>query len=221
MENIANTTESRETAGILLSKRLTEFKLSNSVVVGVPHGGACVAAAIARQLNLPLEVMMCRKIKDPRDPSKTIGSVSASDVIMHDCDHSIPQDYLYFESIRLRNEIRYEQDFYYGSDQQPPLEFKTVILVDDILRTPDTLLACIQEIRKMRALKVVVAVPFVEAEAARVIQTESDQLIFLKLQQHIQSPHEYYRDFPEVKEWAVRDLLRRGTIKINSGHINL
>jgi putative phosphoribosyl transferase len=200
----------RENAGILLAGKLTEFDHTNTVVVGVPHGGVCVAAEVADRIHCPLEVMMCRKIKDPSNESKTIGSVSAGEVLMHDCEHTIPQDYLYFQAIRMRNEIKYETDFYYGDNPSLDLEYKTVILVDDILLSADTLMACIQEIRKRRALHIIVAVPFVETEAARIIQREADEMVFLKMQQHIHSPTEYYKEFADVGEWKVRELLRRG-----------
>jgi putative phosphoribosyl transferase len=200
----------RENAGILLAGKLTEFAHTNTVVVGVPHGGVCVAAEIADKIHCPLEVMMCRKIKDPSNESKTIGSVSASEVLLHDCEHTIPQDYLYLQAIRMRNEIKYENDFYYGDKSNLDLEYKTVILVDDILLSADTLMACIQEIRKRRALRIIVAVPFVETEAARIVQGEADEAVFLKMQQHIHSPNEYYQEFADVDEWKVRQLLHRG-----------
>ena len=197
----------RESAGIMLAQNLKGLDHANAIVVGIPHGGVCVAAKVAERLHLPLEVIMCRKINDPSDKSKTIGSVSANDVILHDVARSIPQDYVYFQTIRLRNEIKYENDFYYGSEPTLDLEYKTVIIVDDILISADTLLGAIQEVRKRRALRVVVAVPFVQAEAARIIQSETDDLVFLRMQQHIHSPHEYYKEFPEVEEWTVRKLL--------------
>jgi putative phosphoribosyl transferase len=213
MENIDIVALNRKNGGLLLARKLSEFAYANVVVVGVPHGGACVAAMIAERLNCPLEVLMCRKIKDPSNQSKTIGSVSSNEVFMHDCAHTIPQDYLYFQTIRLRNEIKYENDFYYGHDPNLNFEHKTVILVDDVLKSADTLLASIQEIRKRGALRVVVAVPFVEMEAAGIIRGEADDLVFLKMQQHINSPLEYYKEFPEVHEWEVRELLRNNKVK--------
>lgn len=207
METTDLVSVNRENAGIMLAQKLTGLDHANAIVVGIPHGGVCVAAQVAEHLHLPLEVIMCRKIKDPSDKSKTIGSVSANDVIMHDVARSIPQDYVYFQTIRLRNEIKYEYDFYYGSEPPLDLEYKTVIIVDDILVNADTLLAAIQEVRKRSALRVIVAVPFVQTEAARIIQSETDGLVFLKMQQHIRTPLEYYREFPEVKEWTVRKLL--------------
>jgi len=212
MQNNRLHAENRRTAGILLAQKLATLDLYNAVVVGVPHGGVCVAAEVADYFHLPLDVMMCRKISDPSDHSRTIGSVSRNEIVMHDQNGSIPQDYLYFQTIRLKNEIKFDNDFYYAEEPKLDFGFKTVILVDDILTSADTLLACIREIRNQGALKIIVAVPFVQSHAATIIQREVDDLVFLRIQQSIHSPTEYYSDFPEVKAWTVRKLLRRSRL---------
>jgi putative phosphoribosyl transferase len=201
--------KNRQSAGTMLAKKLAGTYMTNAVVVGIPHGGVCVASALADQLQLPLEVMPCRKVKDPSNGARNIGSVSANEVVLHDCEQSLPQDYIYFQTIRLRNEIKYENDFYYNNGAELNFEYKTVIVVDDILRSADTLIACIREIRSRRALKIIVAVPIAEAEAARIISAEADDFVCLKLKQSIGPANEYYEEFPPVKEWTVRDLLRR------------
>lgn len=201
--------QDRQTAGILLARRITQLQLNNAIVVGVPHGGVSVASAIAGELNLPLEIMVCRKIRNPANYSRNIGSVSAQQVYLHDCPHSLPQDYLTNQIQRLRNEIISESHFYYGKPSQVCFEYKTVIVADDVLTSPDTLMACIKEIRTQQPLRIIVAVPFVEAEAARIIQGESDDFIFLRIQQSIKSPKEFYNDFSMVRDWDVKDCLRR------------
>ncbi len=199
--------ENRDLAGKMLAQKFVRNHFLNPLVVGASAGGMVVAEAIADRLHIPLEVTFCKRIEDPSDSSKSIGSVSANEVILHDCPRSVPQDYLYFQTIRLRNEMKYDNEFYYGDDNYPSFEGKTVILVDDMLTTPDTLLACLTEIRRT-ALKVIVAVPFVEAEAARRIQSLCDDFLFIRMKQRINSPAEFYNEFPEVSPWEVRSLLR-------------
>lgn len=201
--------KNRAQAGVALAQKVAELNAANAVVVGIPRGGVCVAAQVAEELQLPLEVMICRKIKHPSAQDKTIGSVSTNEVVMHDWPYSAPQDQLYFQTISLRNKIKYENDLYYGEDPLYEFEGKAVILVDDVLTNTDAIIACIQEIRKHRARRIILAVPFVQAEAARIIQSEVDDLVYLRLQEKVKSPLEYYDEFPEVKEWTVRDLLKR------------
>jgi putative phosphoribosyl transferase len=199
--------QDREQAGLLLSKKLNAFKGSNAIVIGIPYGGVCVAAVIAEALSLPLEVIACRKIPHPADSKRNIGSVSAHEVLMHDCSHTIPQDYVYHQIALIRNAIQYEWNFYYGKDSPASLTNKTVILVDDILKSADSMLACLREIQKQEPLQVIVVVPVVSADAARIVRSEADDIVFLRLEPVIYSANDHFEDYPDIDKTRVKELL--------------
>jgi putative phosphoribosyl transferase len=199
--------QNREQAGKMLSTKLNIYKNDNAIVVGIPRGGVCVAAAIAESLELPLEVMSCRKIKHPADSTRTIGSVSINETAIHDCTYDIPQDYLCHQVILLRHSIQLEHKKYYAEHQPASLLYKTVILVDDVLKSVDTIMACIQSIKAQKPLKIVVAIPLVSAETARLIRAEVDDMIFLQMKNLISSGKDHFVDFPVIEEEMVRDLL--------------
>lgn len=198
----------RELAGRLLGNKLESLVDSNSVVFGIPPGGACVAAEISEMFSLPLEVISCRQMKHPADPARAIGSVSVKDVLIHDCSHSIPQDYIAHQIAMLRNVVRFEQKRYYGDRQPGSVRYKTVILVDDILETSDAILACVHEIKKQQPLKLIIAAPVVSGEAARTLRSEVDHIIFLRMERSITSGKDYFIHFPEITEGKVEQLLR-------------
>ncbi|HEY0744657.1 MAG TPA: phosphoribosyltransferase family protein [Chryseosolibacter sp.] len=199
--------QNREEAGHQLGQLLAEYRNSNAIVVGIPHGGVSVASVVAAELISPLEVIPCRKIKHPADATKTIGSVSEDEVFIHDCSHTIPQDYVYHQILLLRNAMAAERKKYYGSIKPQSLRYRTVILVDDMLSTSDTILACLRDIKKQNPLKVVVAVPIVAAEAARVVSAEADDLKFIKMESVLDPSHEYFADYPRVDDKKVKQLL--------------
>lgn len=120
--------QDRTQAGKLLGKKLEDYKDGIAVVIGVPHGGVCVAYALAEDLNLQLEIMPCRKMKHPADSAKNIGSVSIDEAFIHDCPHTIPQDYICHQVALLRSAIQAENKFYYGNRNPVSLLYKTVIL---------------------------------------------------------------------------------------------
>ncbi|MBL6448767.1 hypothetical protein JMN32_20815 [Fulvivirga sp. 29W222] len=199
----------REHAGELLCRKLNTYQKDNAVVVGIPHGGVCVASIIAKKLKLPLEVMPCRKIKHPTDKGKVIGSVCYTEACIHDCPFDVPQDYIYHQMALLRNAINYQQKFYYEGMEPVSLRYKTVILVDDTLIASDTMIACLREIRKQNPLKIIVAVPVVNTEAARIINEEADDLIFLRMGNDKETLKQHYANFPVINDDAVRDILRK------------
>ncbi|HEU5290158.1 MAG TPA: phosphoribosyltransferase family protein, partial [Cyclobacteriaceae bacterium] len=196
----------REEGGYLLSRKLVSYKNSNAVVIGIPHGGVCVAAAIAEQLSLPLEAMPCLKIKDPADSGKNIGSVSEDEVFIHDGEQTIPQDYVFHQIAHLRNIILHEKTNY-DTGKHIGLRYRPVILVDDVLTFSDTMMACLLSIRKQNPMKIIVAVPVVSAEAAQIISAAADDLQFLKIEASLGSPKTYFENFPRVDEQRVKELL--------------
>jgi putative phosphoribosyl transferase len=207
------TVQDRHSAGVRLAAKLAHEQLQNPIVVAIPHGGVEVGAAIAASLNIPLEVMPCRKISDPSNQEINIGSVSRNETVLHDCPRSVPQDYLYFRGVQLRSEIDSESRFYHEETEPTNLHYRTVVLVDDFLTSSDTMIACLREIREQQPLRIIVAVPFVQSEAARIIQSEADSMIFSLMKPVIYSPLEYYELFPQVNDWRVRDLVRESKIR--------
>jgi putative phosphoribosyl transferase len=199
--------QNRTEAGRLLAKKLREFKRSNAVVIGIPKGGVCVASAVAESLALPLEVMPCRKLKDPSHKDKDIGSVSANEALIHDLNRGLPQEYIYRQMLTLKNAIQHDNEFYYGDEHPVSLQYKSVILVDDVLSSSDSIIACLREIKRQKPLKIIIAVPFVSAEAARVVSAEADGIVFLRMEPVIQSPHQLYAEFPRIDHNSVRELL--------------
>jgi predicted phosphoribosyltransferase len=147
----------REDAGIALGQKLLSYKNDDAVVVAIPHGGAPVGAALAKHLSLPFEVMPCRKIPHPAHREKTVAVVTAEEIFVHEIK-GIPSDYIYHQTVQLRNAIRRETRYYYGDRPQPDYADKTVILVDDVLKDADVMLAAIRTIRKKKPRRIIVAV---------------------------------------------------------------
>lgn len=210
MQPVINTLlQNREEAGYLLSKQLASFKNSNAVVIGIPHGGVCVAAVVAKQLSLPLEVMPCRKIRHPGNNIKHIGSVCENEVYIHDCSRTIPQDYIHHQIVLARNSIIHETEMYNGSRKRADLRYRPVILVDDVLAVSDTMIACLRSVRKQNPLKIVVAVAVASAEAAYVVSTQADEVQYLGIKLPSIPARKYFVDFPRVDERRVKELLEK------------
>ena len=66
--------------------------------------------------------------------------------------------------------------------KQVSLAAKTLIIVDDMLKTGDTMLACLQSLKKQKPSRIVVAVPNVTPEATRTIANEIDAIIYLTIE---------------------------------------
>lgn len=204
--------QNRRHAAYLLGERLMEYKNSDAIVVAVTGGGIQIGSYLAQLLNLTLEVIPCKKIKHPADNQKTIGAVSTDSVVVREAG-SIPQDYIYHQIQLLRHIIQGQNKNYYSDYEQPSLMNKTIILVDDLLKTGDTLLASLKTIRKQLPEKVIVAVPNVTLEGTRVMREEIDELVYLTVEPNIQAVDNLYEDFPAVLEEEVAALLQQSRME--------
>lgn len=201
--------QNRKHAAFLLGERLMEHKDSDAVIVAVPGGGIHIGYHLARLLNLPLEVIPCKKLKHPADTNKTIGAVSLDCVIVHEDDNSIPQDYIYHQIQLLQHVIRGQHDKFNQGHVQSPLKGRTIILADDLLLTGDTLLTTIRTIRKYQPEKIIIAVPNVTPEATRSIADEIDEIIYLTIEPNNPATGNLYAEFPEVSDEEVIELLQQ------------
>lgn len=206
--------QSREEAGLILGRKLQEYEKTNTVVIGIPRSGVCVAAAIAKSLSLPLEVMPCQRIKHPASDNKNLGSVSLTEVFLYDNTDQVPQDFVAHQIALLKHANSAEHKFYHQNNSQQTLKYKTVILVDDLLKSSEVMLACIREIKKQNPLKIVVAVPVVSAEAARAVSAEADQTIFLKMEPEVEHAKHYFVEHGRINKEQVKKLL-----DVTNGHL--
>src|SRR6185295_9898008 len=97
--------QDRAHAAHLLATKVGHYKNTSAVVVGVGPEGATVGSSLAKELNLGFEVVLCKPLKDPAYPQKAIGSVSDGLVVLNECSHTIPQDYVMRQIANLQHEI--------------------------------------------------------------------------------------------------------------------
>ena len=67
--------QDRSEAGKLLAAKLMQYKDTPGVILAVPRGGVPVAYEIARELNLPMEVVLVKKLGHPFNKEYAIGAV--------------------------------------------------------------------------------------------------------------------------------------------------
>ena len=200
--------QNRKHAAYLLGERLREYDNTDALVIAVPGGGIHIGSYLAQLLHLPLEVIPCKKIKHPADSSKSIGAVSTDAVVVSEDENSIPQDYIYHQIQLLRHVIQGQNKKYYSDCLQASLKNRTIILVDDMLKTGDTMLATLRSIRKQNPKKIIVAVPNVTPEATRAIADEIDEILYLTIEPNSQGVENLYSDLPDIPEEEVLAILQ-------------
>lgn len=202
---------SRQDAGRQLGKFLRKRGVSADLVLGLPRGGVVVAAEVARELKLPLDVLVVRKIGHPFQSEFAVGALAEPDfVLLHEESlrgFPVPQsaldDVIAEEKQRLKN---YSRQFHFL--EKPALDGKNILLVDDGLATGATMEAAVLSARKQNAKRIIVAAPVASIEAAEKLRRDADAVEILFADKNFQAVGQYYSEFSQTTDEEVISLLR-------------
>jgi putative phosphoribosyl transferase len=193
-------------AGLLLSEKLKKYKNSNTIVLAVPRGGVPVAAVIAKSLQLPLDIVLSKKIGHPYNKEFAIGAVSMDSMII-DEHPDVPKEYIETEIVRLRKLMQEKYEIYMGNRTPLEIKGKNVIIVDDGIATGNTLLVSINMLRKRNPAKIIVAAPVIPYDTVPVFEKNTDEFVYLIASKYFRGVGGFYEDFNQVEDDEVIKLL--------------
>ena len=121
----------RTEAGTLLANKLKDYSKTGAVVLAIPRGGIPLGYIISEKLNLPLEVVLSKKIGHPLHKEFAIGAVTLSSSILSDAAADISPLYIEQETKTIRSLLKKRYNDYYGARERIQLKDKVLILVDD------------------------------------------------------------------------------------------
>jgi putative phosphoribosyl transferase len=212
----------RKEAGMLLGKALAFLKGEKDVMVlAIPRGGVPVAREVAVAIEAPLDLVVTRKIGAPYEPELAVGAVTQDGEMIVDDELvnvlGISADYLKRESARQVKEIASRMKKYRGDRPYPLLDGKTVVIVDDGIATGSTIRAAIQSVRARNAAKVIVAAPVGPPERVAELSTIVDRVICLSMPEYFEAIGQFYEEFNQVDDDAVREILGDPTTARQAG----
>jgi predicted phosphoribosyltransferase len=199
----------RNDAAQRLARQLQKYHgREDAVVLAVPRGGVVIGAVLARELRLPLDIVLVKKIGHPSNSELAVGAVSltsehADPVFLAKAD--ITPEYIKEEAQQIREDLREQYRLYRGHAKPIELADKIVILTDDGAATGNTLIAAISLIRQERPARIIVALPVAPAKTATLLSLQADEVLCLESPQRFDVISRYYRVFGQVDdEEAVR-----------------
>ncbi|HVT99228.1 MAG TPA: phosphoribosyltransferase [Acidobacteriaceae bacterium] len=182
----------------------------DGIVLGLPRGGVPVAFEVARELRLPLDVFVVRKLGVPGQEELAMGAVASGGVIVLQKDviaaYRIDQETIDKAVAREHLEIkRRENAFRQG---RPPLDLRchTIILVDDGLATGATMKAAVRALRPI-ARRMIVAIPVAASGTCEEVRKLVDRLICIECPEFFHAVGEFYRNFDQTTDDEVCSLL--------------
>lgn len=204
----------RGDAGVQLVHRLKEYKDRKGVLVlALPRGGVATGYEIAHYLNVPLDIIIVRKIGFPGQPEFGIGAVSETGtVVLNELTisaYGVAKDYIENEISGQKEEISRRVKLYRKGKELPDLKGKIVILVDDGVATGATMKAAIVTLKEEKLDKLIVALPVGHPDVADEIEKMVDEFICIETPLDFMAVGAYYHDFTQVSDAEVIELLQR------------
>lgn len=209
-------------AGRMLASRLTAYAHRPDVLVlGLPRGGIPVAYEVARELGVPLDVFVVRKLGMPGHEEYAIGAIATGGVriINEEAIRTFGVTDAEIEAVtaeELRELDRRERSY---RDNRPPLTVagKTIILVDDGLATGSTMRAAVEALRQEGPARIVVAVPTAAPETCDEMAGHVDEMICAMTPEPFYAVGLWYDDFGQTSDEEVHDLLALASEATNGG----
>jgi putative phosphoribosyl transferase len=204
--------KNRLQAGELLARRLTAYKRGADVVVlALPRGGVPIGLAVATRLEVPLDIMLVRKLGVPGREEFAMGAIASGGLCVLKAEvvqmFDIPSDVIKAIAQREQHEIERRELLYRAGRRAPALQGKTIILVDDGLATGATMLAAVKALRNEHPARVIIAVPVAARESCRELGEEADEIICLRKPEPFYAVGLWYDDFAQVTDAEVKQLL--------------
>ena len=205
----------RGEAGRRLADKLLHLKDRQPVVLALPRGGVAVGFEIARALDAALDIVLVRKIGVPWQPELALGAVTDGDSPATFIDRglatslAVPDSYIEEETMRQLEEIERRRKSYCEDRPAVPIAGRTAIVVDDGIATGATMRVALQAVRRRAPARLVLAVPVAPPDTLAALLEEADEAVCLETPIGLGAIGYYYRDFHQMSDAEVTDLLAR------------
>lgn len=193
--------EDRAEAGAQLAERLISYESAHPLVFGVARGGVEVAYYVARRLHAELYPIMAKKLPYPGNPEYGFGAVAEDGTRYVDPGRAEALSPASIDAIVARQLAEIEERIhkYRQNKPLPPMEGRTVILVDDGIATGVTLVPLLELCRKRGASNVVIAAP-VSGMHFDLRLKEADDIVILVQPRNFYAVGQAYRHFGDFSD---------------------
>ena len=202
----------RVDAGQQLAERLRLYThRKDLIVLALPRGGVPVGYEVAKQLRVPLDVFVVRKLGVPGYEELALGAIASGGVrvLNQDVVRVLPNADQIVEAVTANElmEMERRERAYRDDRPAPDVRDKIVILIDDGLATGATMHAAVQALREQQPAKIIVAVPVCAPETCREMQNIADEVVSLFAPEWFHGVGQFYDDFSQTSDDEVRRLL--------------
>jgi predicted phosphoribosyltransferase len=211
----------RRDGGRQLAAKLSEYAYQPDVIaLALPRGGVPVAHEVARALDVPLDLLIVRKLGLPGREELAIGAIASGGIriLNEDIVHALSIDPGVIDRVTEHEmeELQRRQQQYRGDRTALEVRGKTVILIDDGLATGASMLAAVQALRTRNPARIIVAVPAAAPQAIDLLRKKVDKIICVIAPDPFEGVGKWYEDFSQTTDEEVQLLLEKSDKNLHS-----
>jgi len=200
-------------AGKAVAGMLYEYRGTNARVLGIPAGGLPVAAVIAEELKLGLDMAVVSKITLPWNREAGCGAVAFDGTVR--LNHGLVKG-LKLSEVDIRQGVEKTSRKVVrraaslrGARPFPDVSIAPVILVDDGLASGFTMLVGVEALRNAGARQIVVAVPTGHSTAVRMMADHVEKLFCANIRHGLSfAVADAYERWSDVSDGEVIDIAK-------------
>jgi putative phosphoribosyl transferase len=203
----------RADAGRQLAALLSNHVDQSAIVLALPRGGVPVGYEVARQLHVPLDILLVRKLGAPFEPELAMGAIASGDVrILHEPvlrDLAVTAEELERVTAQERSELERRERRFRAGREAIPLQDCSVIIVDDGIATGSTVRAAVIAAQRRGAKHVMVAVPVAPRDTLEELRREGIEVVAVARPSVFFSIGGAYDSFPQLTDNEVAQFLEK------------
>ncbi len=205
----------RRAAGQVLAELLSKHPfVAHPIIVALPRGGVPIGFEVARRLNVPLDLLVVRKIGAPGHAELACGAFILGGEIVWNTGVmkglNVTREDLE-DTFQEEVEEAKQREAALRTPESPPIPLagRSVIIVDDGLATGATMKAAFNGVKGEHPQEIIVAIPVGPQSTCRQLEQMGASLV---CDQRIDngsfsSVGEWYDEFPQVSNEECRELL--------------
>ncbi|NLZ53258.1 MAG: phosphoribosyltransferase [Thermoanaerobacteraceae bacterium] len=209
--------QDRNDAGMQLAENLKMYKDDlDSIVFAIPRGGVIIADVVCDKLNLPMDIVVTKKIGAPYNEELAIGAVDTKGgkILNHNAINMlrVSEDYIEKEAGRKAEEARARLKKYRGTDKYDVLSGKNAIVVDDGIATGFTVISAINFLKELEPKKLILGTPVIAPDTRTEIKKLVDELICVISKEPFYAVGQFYKKFTQVSDFEVMNVLAKRVV---------